>query len=150
WVWAFDATLNASTTTNNWADYPTLGFDTQAIYVTCNMFQFNGGFQYTKLRIFNKAELYAGGVGPSHNARWYDFWDLKNPDNSVVITMQPAVHFRGVGGNPPGYLVSTHWPTGSTLTLWTLNNPIALWSGGSPSLASKAINCTAYDLPPQA
>src|SRR5262249_15017906 len=141
---------NGSTATNNWADYPTLGFDTQGIYITSNMFQFNGGFQYAKLRILNKAELYAGGVGPSHTARWYDFWNLKNPDNSVVFTLQPAVHFRGVGGNPPAYFVNAIWPSSNKLTLWTLSNPVGFWIGGTPSLANASVPCISYDLPPQA
>ena len=50
WIWALDDLLNGSATTNNWGDYPMLGFDTQAIYVTFNMFQIGGGYQYGKLR----------------------------------------------------------------------------------------------------
>lgn len=69
WIWALDAMVDGATATNNWADYPMLGFDTQAIYVVSNMFRVGGGFQYCKLRILNKAELYAGGVGPGHNVR---------------------------------------------------------------------------------
>ena len=98
----------------------------------------------------NKAELYGGGVGSSHNVRWWDFWNLKNADGSVAFTVQPAVHFRGTGGNPPAYLVNALWPSGNTLTMWTLNNPLALWSGGSPSLVSNAVTCRNYDLPPSA
>jgi hypothetical protein len=150
WVWALDATLDGSTATNNWADYPMLGFDTQAIYIVSNMFQVGGGFQYCKLRILNKAELYAGGVGSSHTIKWYDFWNLKNPDGSVAFTVQPAVHFRGVGGNPPAYLVNAIWPASNKLTLWTLNSPIALWSGGTPTLTKDSISCRDYDLPPDA
>lgn len=150
WIWALDATLDGGTPSSNWADFPTLGFDTQGIYICCNMFQFNGGFRYSKLRILQKAELYSGGSGPSHFAKWYDFWNLKNPDNSVTFTIQPAVHFRGVGGNPPAYLVNTYFPSGNSLVLWTLNNPVGYWIGGNPSLTRTPINCISYSLPPQA
>lgn len=150
WVWALDAMADGSTATNNWADYPMLGFDTQAIYIVSNMFRIGDGFQYCKLRILNKVELYAGGVGPGHNIRWYDFWNLKNVDNSVAFTVQPCTHFRGTGGNPPAYLVNALWPSGSKLTVWTLTNPIALWSGGTPTLARQAVDCRNYDLPPDA
>lgn len=150
WVWALDASVNGSAATNNWADYPMLGFDTQGIYITCNMFQIGGGFVYSKLRILNKAELYAGGTGAGHSIRWYDLWGLRNPDSSMAFTVLPAKHFRGTGGNPAAYLVNGLWPSGSTLTLWTLNNPIAFWSGGAPSLASAAVSCRSYDLPPDA
>jgi hypothetical protein len=148
WVWALDATLNGNTSTRNWADYSMLGFDTQGIYIASNMFEFNGNFQYTKLRILRKAELYAGGVGTNHAIRWFDFWDLRNPDNSLAFTVQPAVHFRGLGGNPPAYLVNALSPRGNTLTLWTLNAPIAFWTGGNASLTRTAVQCRDYDLPP--
>jgi hypothetical protein len=150
WIWATDAMVDGSNATNNWADYPMLGFDTQAIYISVNMFQVGGGFQYSKLRILNKAELYSGGTGSSHSIRWYDFWSLKNSNDSVAFTVQPAAHFRGTGGNPPAYLVNALWPGGNSLTMWTLSNPLALWSGGTPTLARDAINCRRYDLPPSA
>jgi hypothetical protein len=150
WIWALDATLDGSRPTGNWADYPMLGFDTQGIYICSNMFAFSGGFQYAKLRILQKAEVYNGGIGPSHTIRWYDFWNLRNPDNSMAFTVQPAVHFRGAGANPPAYLVNALWPGGSTLTLWTLTNPVAFWTGGAPSLARVAIRCRQYELPPGA
>ena len=150
WVWALDASLDGSTLTSNWADYSMLGFDTQGIYITSNMFAFNGGFQYTKLRILRKAELYAGGVGPNHFIRWYDFWNLRNPDNSMAFTVQPAAHFRGSGGNPPAYLVNAIWANSDRLTLWTLSNPLALWIGGTASLTRVSVPCRSYELPPQA
>jgi hypothetical protein len=146
WLWALDARLDGSTLTNNWADYSQLGFDTQGVYITNNMFQFNGGFQYVKLRILNKSELYNGSV-----LRWHDFWNLRNPDGSIAFTLQPAVHYTGSGGNPPAYLVNALWPSGNTLTLWTLTNPLGDWGvGGSTSLSRRAINCLGYDLAPDA
>jgi hypothetical protein len=150
WVWALNATLNGSSPTNNWADYPMLGFDTQGIYISSNMFQFGGGFQYTKLRILNKAEVYAGGTGTNHFIRWYDYWDLRNPDSSMAFTVQPAVHFRGTGGNPPAYLINALWPGGDSLTLWTLSNPVGYWIGGTSSLSRASVSCRRYDLPPDA
>ncbi|HKG90201.1 MAG TPA: hypothetical protein VKA95_17940 [Nitrososphaeraceae archaeon] len=144
WLWALDARQDGSTVTSNWADFSQLGFDTQAVYITNNMFQFNGGFQYVKLRILNKSELYTGSA-----VRWYDFWNLKNPDNTMAFTVQPAVHYTGIGGNPPAYLVNALWPGGNTLTVWTLTNPLGHWGiGGSVSLSRRSINCLRYDLAP--
>jgi len=150
WIWSTDATVDGSTATNNWADYPMLGFDTQAIYVSTNQFTFGGNFSYAKLRIFNKAELYGGGVGSSHNIRWWDFVNMKNPDGSAAFSIQPASHFQGLGGNPNAFLVNSLFPSGSSLTLWTLSNPLGLWSGGAPALASAAVACRSYSLPPGA
>jgi hypothetical protein len=150
WIWATDATFDGANPTNNWADYPMLGFDTQGIYVSTNQFGFGGGFAYAKVRIFNKAELYAGGVGPGHNIRWWDFWNLHNGDNSLAFSVQPATHFQGLGGNPSAFLVNSLFPRGSSLTLWTLANPIGLWTGGVPTLTSVTVSCRSYDLPPGA
>jgi len=150
WIWATDAAVDGSTATNNWSDYPMLGFDTQGIYVSTNQFAFNGGFSYAKVRIFNKAELYTGGSGAGHNIRWWDFRSLRNADNSLAFSVQPAVHFQGAGGNPPAFLVNSLFPRGNKLTLWTLANPLALWSGGAPTLTSNSIACRSYDLPPAA
>jgi hypothetical protein len=150
WLWATNASVDGSTVTNNWSDYPMLGFDTQGIYISTNQFVFNGGFSYAKVRIFNRAELYAGGVGPAHTIRWWDFWGLRNPDNSLSFSVQPACHFHGTGGNPPAYLVNAFFPRGSSLTVWTLSNPIGLWTGGSPTLGRVSVPCRAYELPPDA
>lgn len=150
WIWSTDATVDGGTATNNWADYPMLGFDTQAIYVSTNQFAFGGGYSYAKLRIFNKAELYGGGTGPGHNIRWWDFTNLKNSDGSAAFSVQPACHFQGLGGNPNAYLVNSLFPSGSSLTMWTLSNPLGLWAGGAPSLTSTAVACRSYSLPPGA
>jgi len=150
WIWATDARFDGGNATNNWADYPMLGFDTRAIYVSTNQFGFSGGFAYAKVRIFNKAELYAGGVGPGHNIRWWDFWNLHNGDNSLAFSVQPAAHFQGLGGNPSAFLVNSLFPRGSSLTLWTLANPLGLWTGGVPTLTSASVACRSYDLPPGA
>jgi hypothetical protein len=141
WIWALDATLDGSTPSNNWADYPHLGFDFQAIYITANMFRFGGNFSYVKLRILNKNQLYSGGA-----AGWYDFWNLKNPDGSLSFTVQPSVHFTGIPTTPvnvPAYLINALWPGGSSLTKWTLLNPLS-----SPTLSRTAIACMSYNLPP--
>lgn len=150
WVWALDAAVDGSTPSTNWSDYPMLGFDTQAVYIATNQFTVEppgtqSRFAYAKLRILNKTELYNGAA-----VRWWDLWNLRNPDNSLAFTVQPAAHFRGLGGNPPAYLANALWPGGSSLTLWELRDPIAFWAGGAPQLARFAVNCRAYDLPPDA
>jgi hypothetical protein len=150
WAWALDAALDGTTMSANWADYPAVGFDTQCIYISTNQFRFNGAFQYSKLRVLNKAELYAGGTASDRTIRWYDLWDLQDPDGVAAFTIQPAVHFRGMGGDPPAYFVDSLWGAGSSLTLWTLQDPLAFWRGGASTLISTAIPCFPYDLPPDA
>ena len=145
WIYSLDAAVDGSTATTNWMDYPMLGLDPNAVYIGMNQFKVGGGFQYAKLRILNKAELYAGAP-----VRWYDFWNLKNPDGSGAFTVQPCVHFRGVGGGN-AYLVNAIWPGSNKLTMWTLIDPLRFWrDGGAPTLAKDSIACRSYDVPPQA
>ncbi|MCG8360706.1 MAG: hypothetical protein MI920_34530 [Kiloniellales bacterium] len=145
WVYRLDATRNGNRPTNNWADYPMLGFDTQCFYIVSNMFRFGGGFQYCKLRILLKSQLYGG-----QPVTWYDFWNLKNPGGGTAFTIQPCTHFRGKGGNPPAYMVNAIWPRGNSLTLWTITNPAGYWRGSRPRLSKNKVSCRSYDLPPDA
>lgn len=132
--------LDGTTATNNWADYPALGVDNQALYVTANMFAFGGGFQYTKLRIIPKAGPYSGGA-----LAYTDFVRLKNADGSPVFTLQPC-HTYGAPGAE--FLVNSVFPTSATqnkLSLWKLVNPT-----GSPTLTRVTITTDPYSLPPDA
>ena len=51
--------------TNHWADYPGLGMDADALFITNNMFEFNvdgGDFGGERLWIVNKDSFYDGGM----------------------------------------------------------------------------------------
>lgn len=133
----FNAMLDGSTATNNWADFPALGVDNQAVYVTSNMFAFGGGFQYAKIRVIPKTGPYAGGGAP-----YYDFWGMKNANNSVAFTIQPCHTF---GAPQVEYLVNTAFPSGNTLTVWRLVNPT-----GIPVLTRTQVAVSPYSLAPNA
>ena len=148
WSWNLDATLDNSTSTSNWADYPQLGFDdASAVYITSNQFSFSGdNFNYTKLRIIKKSDLYWVGTGKSFS--WYDIWDMKNEGlfGSKVFTLQP-VHSLSKPGveyfvNNVGYNTS-----GDTITLWKMTNP----TSSNPTLTLlKSIYIGKYSIPPYA
>jgi hypothetical protein len=72
-LFATDARFDGGTLTNNWCDFPKIGFDAQAVYFTCNMFAFNGGFQYAKFRVMTKAQFLNNTC-----CSWWDFWDLND------------------------------------------------------------------------
>ena len=150
YTWGLDASIDGTMPTANWADYPTLGFDEQAIYIAVNMFTFNGPFQYTKLRILNKSEVYAAPGLAAPGLRWYDITVILNPDHRTVFALQPAVHHRNAHG--PAYFVNALWPSGSALTVWTLTNPLAAWNDphAAPAFAPVSVACQSYDLPPAA
>jgi hypothetical protein len=133
----FNAMLDGSTATTNWADYPALGVDNQAFYVTTNMFAFGGGFQYAKIRVIPKAGPYSGGATP-----YFDFVKLKNADNSMAFTIQPCHTF---GAPQVEYLVNSGFPSGNYLTLWHITNPT-----GTPTLTRQQVPVSPYSLPPNA
>jgi len=135
--YTFDAMKDGSTATNNWADFPGLGVDAHALYVTANMFAFNGGFQYAKIRVIPKAGPYSGGAAP-----FFDFVKMKNPDNSMAFTIQPCHTF---GAPQVEYLVNSRFPQGNSLTLWRITNPVA-----APTLTRAAVATSQYSLPPNA
>jgi hypothetical protein len=136
--YALNATLNGATVTSNWADWPGLGVDNQAIYLTANMWSFSSStFQYAKLRILPKSSMYScSSVG------WWDFWNLKNPDDTLAFSIQPA-HTYGTPGVE--YLVNSYSGNGDSLTLWNLTNPLT-----TPSLTRSPVSVSQYVLPPDA
>jgi hypothetical protein len=140
WNYKLDATKDGQTATSNWADYPCLGVDNQALYLTANMFKFGGNFQYAKLRILKKAPLLSGGA-----ATWWDFTKMKNADGSLVFTAQPCHTF---GAPQAEYLINSYFtgaPTENRLTLWTVTNPVT-----APTLAARTVTTAAYGQPPKA
>jgi len=131
-----DAMVDGRTRTNNWADYPALGVDNQALYLTANMFAFGGNFQYAKIRVVPKAGPYAGQAAP-----FFDFVRMKNADNTLAFTVQPSHTF---GAPQVEYLVNTLFPQGNAVTLWRITNP------GAPVLTRAQVPISAYSLPPNA
>lgn len=138
WNYKLDAKLDGSTATSNWADYPGLGVDPQAVYLTANMFKFGGGFQYAKVRVLNKAPLLTGSA-----PTWMDFVNLKNADGGVAFTVQPCHTF---GAPQVQYLVNSYFTASSTqnrLTLWSITGPPT-----APVLASRTVVTSPYGQPP--
>lgn len=135
--YVLDATKDGATATGNWADFPGLGVDAHAVYLTANMFAFGGGFQYAKIRVVPKAGPYSGGPVP-----FFDFVKMRNPDNTTAFTIQPCHTF---GAPQVEYLVNSRFPSGSALTLWSIVNPTT-----APTLTRTSVPTSPYALPPNA
>lgn len=135
--YSLNAMVNGTSTTNNWADYPSLGVDSHALYITSNQFAFGGDFQYAKIRVVPKAGPYSGGV-----ATFFDFIGMRNPDNSLAFTIQPCHTF---GAPQVEYLINSMFPSGNSLTIWRIAP-----SGASFSLTRTSAATAAYSLPPNA
>ncbi len=72
--------------TNGWFDYPGLGVSPDALVVTGNIFSDAGVFLGTKIRVFDKVELYDGDATAT-------FVDIDNAFATDGHTFMPAHHF---------------------------------------------------------
>ena len=68
---------------NEWADFPTMGFNKNWITVGLNMFQIGGGFTRPQVYAIDKAALYAGGSGTGV------FWGALS-SSDYGFTLMPA------------------------------------------------------------
>jgi hypothetical protein len=135
--YSLNAMVDGSKATNNWADYPSLGVDSHALYITSNQFVFNGNFAYSKIRVVPKNGPYTGGV-----ANFFDFVNMKNADGTQAFTIQPCHTF---GAPQVEYLVNSAFPRGNYLTIWKIAP-----SGTSFILHQTQVSTSPYTLPPNA
>jgi len=118
WTWTMDWRYDGRKLTQNWGDFPGLGYDDAAVYVTANQYAFTGGFKYAKVRVLKKSQLYAGAA----SLTFTDFTNLKNADGSTVFTAKPA---RCLSASTNGWLLNTRSGGGSSVSLWRVDSPSA-------------------------
>jgi hypothetical protein len=148
---ALSERTDGQTITNNWADFPQVGIDNVALYVTSNQFSFvSFTFQYAKLRIIKKSDLYNL---TTTTLPYQDIFNLKNADNTVASTLQ-VPHLRGrtqIATTNVFYMINaSDTPNATYLTLWqivtpTSNNPTVtrttlnnVWAYSYPTAAPQA------------
>ncbi len=137
--WALPSTLNGTNVTNTWGDYQGVGFDKDAIYITSNQFVFNGSFQYVKLRIVGKEQLYQNTAG---QVNWFDIWNISRPGGGSLFTLRPSIVYGEPSAYYLAYLVNG---TGNTVSVYTLTNPLT-----APVLTGVNIPITTYSAAPNA
>ena len=138
--WALPAGVNGSVSAGNWADYQGVGFDQHALYITSNNWEFAGSYDYSKIRIIPKSDLYANTAG---RVRWTDLWNVRDRQGSPAFTIRPVIAYGSPGAY---YFVSLplSWG-GSSITLYTLTNPLT-----SPVLTARTVPVSAWSEAPQA
>jgi hypothetical protein len=94
-------------------DYPTVGVDQTAVYVTHGV---GGDKPYWRVSLAPAAPMAAGQAGPL--AGW-QFWDLKNPNGQNAGVVQPAIMH---GASPRMFFASTQ-DTGNFI-VWSLEDPL--------------------------
>jgi len=119
YMYRLDTKTHGATISSTWGDYPQIGFDEQAIYIMTRCFTFGGGFNYTKLRIISKAELYTSNAGP---LTYNDLWDITLPGQSTrPDVIHPSFQYTNAGEH---YLVYSPRSGGYFNTLYKITNPV--------------------------
>ncbi len=136
-----DFTVDGSSPSSNWCDYPHIGYDSQALYISCNQISFpasSGSSQYAKIRLMNKSQFLNNTC-----CSWYDHWNLKEGflNLSTSYSVQPAA-MRNASNSDGEFLVDAQGGGGSnnTLQVWHFPDPI----GNPGQLDSASINVTNY------
>jgi hypothetical protein len=135
WLGSAIDTFNDAATPDGWADYPALGVDERAVYLTYNVRAAVG-----RLLMFAKTDLYDDGAAVP-----FDFPGLKNPGGGDALTVQPCHHFGPTGA---AHLVNTLIPAnGQQATAVVLRS--VTWAEGRPTLgAPRAVAVQPYATPP--
>jgi hypothetical protein len=137
-MWDFDFGLNGNKPNNLDADFPGLGVDPVAVYITANMYDAKERFKYSKIRILSKSELYG-----FENIGWKDFFNFTDATDKNAINVQPAQSF---GPTNVEYLVSSGASRGNQLTIFTITNA----DKASATLSKKIVNVPPFQNPPHA
>jgi len=152
-IYALDATVDGGNSSGNWCDYPHMGMDADAIYISCNQFSFptsNGSFQYAKVRVVTKDQFINDAC-----CSWWDFWNLKEGFLNLYtsFTVRPALE-RWVGFGAGDFWVDAEGSGGSgdTLKVWQLTNATDCCDGSSsgPTLNGNEQGVGSYDSAPAA
>ena len=145
--WALDETLDGSTVTANWADFPQPGVDGVAVYATSLQFSFaSGTFQYSKVRIFKKTDLYNTALT---QLPFRDIFGLMNEDGTFASTLQvPHLRGRTEVATSTGYMINaSDVDQADYYTFWEINGP----AGSTPTVTRTTIpNVWKYGYPASA
>lgn len=150
-LFALDAGFDGGTNTNNWCDYPHLGYSVEGTLITCNQFAHGGGFQYAKIRVLLTSQLTGGGC-----CFWWDFWNLREGafGASAVFTVQPAASHSPAIASDGAFLAAFQGGggSGSNLHVYRVPNVPECCDGDAtgPGLDEAQRSVGSYSAPPDA
>ncbi|QLG49973.1 hypothetical protein [Natrinema halophilum] len=128
-------------------DYPQLGLDRDAIYLSQNFFPNDDSDVSVSIVTLDKAAMYDGDAVTAHH-----FDNLDNPTDSYQdFTVQPALQPFSGGSDGTYYFLNTVFPQtedaplASTLTQWELTSPL-----DDPTLRCFIVEVDSYASPPTA
>jgi len=154
-LFVLDMTQDGGNASSNWCDYPQIGLDAQAIYLTCNMFDFSNpaNFQYAKVRIMTKSQFVNNAC-----CLWWDFWNLREDALGITasFTLQPA-HMKNAAVGDGAFLINSHtfcvFCPPDTLEVRRIRNAQRCCIPGNqtePDLDEESHDVGEFDTPPDA
>lgn len=141
--YSYDMTLDGSTPTTNWGDYQALGISEDKLAFSSQQFSFAGNsYQYQKIRILDRAALYAGT--PS---AYVDFANFPAPPGgNISDNFVTKVGRNLTAGDNTIHCLCVRTGSGSRVTYRTVTG-----SPASPSLSTgNLVTVSAYSAPPDA
>ena len=137
--WAIDMQLNGASRVDLWADFPRLGVDQNALYVTSNMYTFGTYiFRYSKILVLRKSDVYS-----SNHLVFHEFRQMVDATGVPAHSIEPA-HSYGMA--PEEFFVNTRQDAADRITLWKVTFPAA----GVPALKKFTVGVSSFTAPPQA
>ena len=127
WLYHYD--VGGSASNEVFFDYPQLGYDQDAIYITANIFPNSGGFAGAQFRCLSKAALYNGRFGTS------PIW------NGLDSTLAPPIVLDNLNR---GYLVAA--ANGTHLSMYRATS----CGRSGTSLLKTSVDVPDYSVPPNA
>jgi hypothetical protein len=145
WVnFAFPNHLNGITNGSTWGDYPKIGYDVQAFYITGRQLSYENFFRNCKLRIIPKSQLYASTGTP---VNYTDLWDFRLPGDSTRIIDGPPIPAAHFDSSNTAYLIAdSPFQTSNYIIMWSIEDPLSL----NPIVSGIRIPVTARKVPPNA
>jgi hypothetical protein len=113
----------------NWADYPSIGIDRNAVYLTANMFSYSNFFRNVTLYVYDKEDGYAGrSLDNTH------LIDVETASGGSPYRLRPATIEQAVSGDV-FYLMQGSNSFASSLNLFRLTGD----RFSSPSLEASTV-----------
>ena len=142
--WVLPSNKNGNSVSSNWGDYEGVGFNKEAIFITSNQFSFSGSFQYAKIRIIPKSQLFANTAG---ELSWLDVWDIRYPSpnqSQKIFNIRPSISYSD---SSDYYLLHAPNGGGNFMTVVKISNAI---DSASLSFSTKNISISPYNIAPNA
>jgi hypothetical protein len=143
YIYRLDTKMHGTVPSNTWGDYPKVGFDEEAFYIMTRCSNFGPwSFQYSKIRIISKAELYASNGGPLN---YTDIWNIRTPGlgsgGQPLDCIHPAITYTP--GSGQYFLWAAGWlgaiVAADYYVLYKITNPLT-----APSLRGKVLPAQFY------